>query len=307
MNQGGIDAIITLFIVMGLGFILKKRKVFTPSSEKFILELLQKLAIPGLMLYNVTTQFSEDFLGSNYPVILASFLSILAAIIIGLVLARIFGIQEKNQGLLTSMFAFSNTVFIGIPVTTGIFGEQGIPFLMLYYLMNTILFWTLGIYLIAGEQGATLFSWQSIKKIFNPAMLAILIGFLLLMNDISLPTPITSSLRYLRDIVTPLSTLYMGALIADLSFKKLPGLKPTLLIILGRFFISPLLTYGILMFFGFSGLMVQVLVITSALPVMMQISVVASYYGKDKQYTAFMTALTTLLAIFILPLYFYFI
>lgn len=307
MNQGGIDAIITLFIVMGLGFILKKRKVFTPSSEKFILELLQKLAIPGLMLYNVTTQFSEDFLGSNYPVILASFLSILAAIIIGLVLARIFGIQEKNQGLLTSMFAFSNTVFIGIPVITGIFGEQGIPFLMLYYLMNTILFWTLGIYLIAGEQGATLFSWQSIKKIFNPAMLAILIGFLLLMNDISLPTPITSSLRYLRDIVTPLSTLYMGALIADLSFKKLTGLKPTLLIILGRFFISPLLTYGILMFFGFSGLMVQVLVITSALPVMMQISVVASYYRKDKQYTAFMTALTTLLAIFILPLYFYFI
>ena len=307
MNQGGIAAIITLFIVMGLGFILKKRKVFTPSSEKFILELLQKLAIPGLMLYNVTTQFSEDFLGSNYPVILASFLSILAAIIIGLVLARIFGIQEKNQGLLTSMFAFSNTVFIGIPVITGIFGEQGIPFLMLYYLLNTILFWTLGIYLIAGEQGATLFSWQSIKKIFNPAMLAILIGFLLLMNDISLPTPITSSLRYLRDIVTPLSTLYMGALIADLSFKKLPGLKPTLLIILGRFFISPLLTYGILMFFGFSGLMVQVLVITSALPVMMQISVVASYYGKDNQYTAIMTALTTLLAIFILPLYFYFI
>lgn len=307
MNQGGIDAIITLFIVMGIGFILKKRKVFTPSSEKFILELLQKLAIPGLMLYNVTTQFSEDFLRSNYPVILASFLSIMAAIIIGLLLARLFRIQEKNQGLLASMFAFSNTVFIGIPVITGIFGEQGIPFLMLYYLMNTALFWTLGIYLIAGEQGATLFSWQSIKKIFNPAMLAILIGLLLMMNNISLPVPITNSLKYLRDIVTPLSTLYMGALIADLSLKKLPGLKPTLLIIIGRFLVAPILTYGILMFFGFSGLMMQVLVVTSALPVMMQVSVVSGYYGKDKQYSAFMTALTTLLAIFMLPLYFYFI
>lgn len=307
MNQSGIDAIITLFIVMAMGFILKKRKLLSPASEKFIVELLQKVAIPGLMLYNVTTQFTEDFLRSNYPAIMASFLSIVGAIVIGLVLARLFRIQDKNQGLLTSMIAFSNTIFIGIPVITGIFGEKGIPFLMLYYLMNTILFWTLGIYLIAGDQGVALFSWASLKKIFNPAMLAIVLGIILMFNDITLPVPITSSLEYLRDIVTPLSTLYMGAMIADLSFKKLPGLKPTLLIILGRFIITPLLTYGILMFFGFSGLMVQVLVITSALPVMMQISVVAGFYGKDKQYSAFMTALTTLLAVFILPLYFYFI
>ena len=307
MNQSGIDAIITLFIVMAMGFILKKRKLLSPASEKFIVELLQKVAIPGLMLYNVTTQFTEDFLRSNYPAIMASFLSIVGAIVIGLVLARLFRIQDKNQGLLTSMIAFSNTIFIGIPVITGIFGEKGIPFLMLYYLMNTILFWTLGIYLIAGDQGVALFSWPSLKKIFNPAMLAIVLGIILMFNDITLPVPITSSLEYLRDIVTPLSTLYMGAMIADLSFKKLPGLKPTLLIILGRFIITPLLTYGILMFFGFSGLMVQVLVITSALPVMMQISVVAGFYGKDKQYSAFMTALTTLLAVFILPLYFYFI
>lgn len=307
MNQSGIDAIITLFIVMAIGYILKKRKLFSPASEKFIVELLQKVAIPGLMLYNVTTQFTEDFLRSNYPAIMASFLSIVGSIVIGLILARLFRIQEKNQGLFTSMIAFSNTIFIGIPVITGIFGEKGIPFLMLYYLMNTILFWTLGIYLIAGDQGVPLFSWQSLKKIFNPAMLAIVLGIILMFNDITLPVPLTSSLKYLRDIVTPLSTLYMGAMIADLSFKKLPGLKPTLLIIVGRFLIAPLLTYGVLMFFGFSGLMVQVLVITSALPVMMQISVVAGFYGKDKQYSAFMTALTTLLAIFILPLYFYFI
>lgn len=307
MNQSGIDAIITLFIVMAIGYILKKRKLFSPASEKFIVELLQKVAIPGLMLYNVTTQFTEDFLRSNYPAIMASFLSIVGSIVIGLILARLFRIQEKNQGLFTSMIAFSNTIFIGIPVITGIFGEKGIPFLMLYYLMNTILFWTLGIYLIAGDQGVALFSWQSLKKIFNPAMLAIVLGIILMFNDITLPVPLTSSLKYLRDIVTPLSTLYMGAMIADLSFKKLPGLKPTLLIIVGRFLMAPLLTYGVLMFFGFSGLMVQVLVITSALPVMMQISVVAGFYGKDKQYSAFMTALTTLLAIFILPLYFYFI
>lgn len=303
MSQNGIDAITTLFILMGIGFLLKKRGVFNRSAERFIVDLLQRAAIPGLMLYNVMNQFTEEFLRANYPAILASFLTLMGSIIIGLLVARAFAIGEKNQGVFTTMFAFSNTIFIGIPVITGIFGEQGIPFLMLFYLMNTFLFWTLGVYLIGGDQGVHLFSWQSLKKIFNPAMLAFLLGVLLMFNDIVLPGPITRSLKYFSDIVTPLSTLYMGSIIADLSLKKLPGLKPTLLIITGRFVISPLLAYVILTIFGFSGLLVQVLVIASALPVMTQVSVLAGYYGKDKQYTAFMTALTTLLAIFILPLY----
>ncbi len=303
MSQNGIDAITTLFILMGIGFLLKKRGVFNRSAERFIVDLLQRAAIPGLMLYNVMNQFTEEFLRANYPAILASFLTLMGSIIIGLLVARAFAIGEKNQGVFTTMFAFSNTIFIGIPVITGIFGEQGIPFLMLFYLMNTFLFWTLGVYLIGGDQGVHLFSRQSLKKIFNPAMLAFLLGVLLMFNDIVLPGPVTRSLKYFSDIVTPLSTLYMGSIIADLSLKKLPGLKPTLLIITGRFVISPLLAYVILTIFGFSGLLVQVLVIASALPVMTQVSVLAGYYGKDKQYTAFMTALTTLLAIFILPLY----
>ena len=42
------------------------------------------------------------------------------------------------------MFSFSNSMFIGFPVVSGIFGDPGIPYLMLFYLINTTLFWTLG-------------------------------------------------------------------------------------------------------------------------------------------------------------------
>ncbi|WFF73035.1 AEC family transporter [Proteiniclasticum sp. QWL-01] len=303
MNQNGIDAITTLFLIMGLGFVLKKRHLMQKSSEDFIVILLQKAAIPGLMLYNASTQFTTQFLKDYYPAILASFLAILGAVLVGLVTARLFSISDRNQGVFTGMFAFSNTIFIGVPVITGIFGEKGIPYLMLYYLMNTLLFWTVGSWLVGGEQGSGLLSLSSLSKIFNPALLAFLLGLGLMMYHISLPAPAMRSLKYLSDLVTPLSTLYMGSIIADLSLKKFPGLKPTLLILTGRFLISPLLAYSILTLFGFSGLLVEVLVIASALPVMTQMSVLAGYYGKDKQYTAFMTALSTILCIFVLPFY----
>lgn len=306
MNQSGIDAILTLFIVMGVGFVLKKSGIITHTAEDFITRLLQKVSIPALMLYNVTTQFTESFLRQYYPGIIVSFLTIMASIIAGLVIARLFHINEKNQGIFTTMFAFSNTIFIGVPIISGIFGEQGIPYLMLFYLMNTVLFWTMGVFLIGGDKGARLFSVNTFKKLFNPAMNAFLLGLGLLYTKTTLPASVMLSLNYLTSLVVPLSTLYMGSIIADLSFKKLPGLKPTLLILFGRFVFSPFLALMILKLFGFSGLLVQVIVIASALPVMSQVSILAGYYGKDKQYTAFMTALTTLLCIFILPIYFKF-
>lgn len=306
MNQNGIDSILTLFIVMGVGFVLKKTGISNKASEDFITKLLQKISIPALMLYNVTTQFTPSFLKEYYPAILIAFLTIMASIITGLVIARIFRISEGNQGVFSTMFAFSNTIFIGVPVISGIFGEKGIPYLMLYYLMNTFLFWTIGMYLIGGDKGASLFSLSSFRKIFNPAMLMFLLGLVLMYTKTELPGSVMRSLGYLSEVVTPLSTLYMGSIIADLSFKKMPGLKPTLLILFGRFVFSPFLAMSILQLFGFSGLLVQVIVIASALPVMAQVSVMAGYYGKDKQYTAFMTALTTLLSIFILPFYFNF-
>lgn len=306
MNQSGIDAIVTLFIVMGIGFAMKKAAISSKAAEDFITKLLQRIAIPALMLYNVTTQFSESFLRQYYPAIVVSFLTMMASIIAGLLIAKVFRISEGNQGVFTNMFAFSNTIFIGVPVISGIFGEKGIPYLMLYYLMNTFLFWTIGMYLMGGDKGARLFSVSSLKKIFNPAIIAFLLGLALMYTKTALPGSIMGSLRYLSQLVTPLSTLYMGSIIADLSLKKLPGLKPTVLILFGRFVFSPFLSLTILKLFGFSGLLVQVIVIASALPVMSQVSVMAGYFGKDKQYTAFMTALTTLLSIFILPFYFNF-
>ena len=304
MNQNAVDAILTLFLVMIMGFGLKKWGIINRSADEFIVQLLTRAAIPCLMLLNGYTQFTEEFLVTYYPAILAAFLSIMSSLILSQIIGRFSGIKESSQGVFSAMFAFSNTIFIGVPVVSGIFGDHAIPYLMLYYFMNTLLFWTVGVYLVGGDQGVRLLSWNSLRKVFNLAMVAFILGIVLMLNDVELPNPVTRSLGYLSVLVTPLASLYMGSIIADLSFKKFPGFKPTILILLGRFLISPMLTWGILTLFGFSGLLVQVLVITAALPVMMQITVLAGYYGKDKQYTAFMVALTTLLAIVVLPLYF---
>ncbi len=52
------------------------------------------------------------------------------------------------------MFAFSNSVFIGVPVSRALFGEAVLPYTLLYYLANTSLFWGRGLPLMRRWGGA---------------------------------------------------------------------------------------------------------------------------------------------------------
>lgn len=307
MNQAATSTILTLFLLMIIGFVIKKRGHINASQESFIATFLQQYAIPGLMLDNVTSRFTPDFLKDSLPLLAVSFATLFVSILIGLMVAKTFRISPQNTGVFTTMFAFSNTIFIGVPVISGIFGEQGLPYLMVFYLMNTFLFWTMGVSLVAGKQAGKKSRLNIFKKLFNPPLIAFALGLVLLFTKTSLPAPVAKTCRYLSQLVTPLSTIYMGAIMGDLSFKKLPGLKPTFLVILGRFLVAPALAFALMSLLNFTGLARQVIVVAAALPVMAQVSVLAGYYGKDHQYTAFMTALTTLLSILIIPLYFRFI
>ena len=47
------------------------------------------------------------------------------------------------------MCAFSNSVFIGLPMNTGLFGDEAVPYVMAFYVVNTTLFWTIGNFVIS--------------------------------------------------------------------------------------------------------------------------------------------------------------
>ena len=307
MNGSGLNAIYTLFILMGLGVFLKKRGILNKSVESTMTRLISAYLVPAMMVYNVKNQFTKTFLIDNLTALAAVFVLISASVVLSLIVARIFRIEERREGIFAVMFSFSNSMFIGFPVVSGIFGDPGIPYLMLFYLINTTLFWTLGVYLVGKGGDHKLLSPSSLKKIFNPGFWGFMVGLVLLFLDIPVHPSVMKSLEYLSGMVTPLASIYMGSVAADIRLKDMLYIKDMLLVILGRFIVSPFLCLFICRLLGFPQLLTQVFVVISALPVMTNVSIVAGSYGKDSRFTAFMTALTTLLCIFALPFYFRFI
>ena len=80
------------------------------------------------------------------------------------------------------MSTCSNTIFIGLPINLAIFGEKAVPYVLLYYIVNTSFFWTIGVFEIAKDSAirkqATLSFHPLIflKKLFTPALLGFMIG-----------------------------------------------------------------------------------------------------------------------------------
>ncbi|MCX8013067.1 MAG: AEC family transporter, partial [Rectinema sp.] len=179
-----------------------------------------------------------------------------------------------------------------------------------YYIANTTTFWTLGVYGIA-KDGArrtnrpkpSLISLSGLRRILSPPLVGFLLAVVLIILGIRLPKPVMDSCRYLGNMTTPLSMLFIGIIIARVDWKSLRFECDFVLILAGRFFVTPALMFGLVKFSGFPVLMKQVFLMQAANPAMTQNPILAEAYGADSEYTAIGTSLTTVLSMATIPLY----
>ena len=109
---------------------------------------------------------------------------------------------------------------------------------------------------------------------------------------------------YLGDLVTPLSLLFTGAVMARMvRARTFRWEKGYLAATLGRFIVCPALLLLCALIFPMGDLSRDVLMVQAGMPVMTQTALVAASTGSDEEYAAGGTALTTVLSLGMIPLY----
>lgn len=302
MTENVKNTIITMMILGILGFVLKKSGITDKRTDKFLSQLLVNFCTPAVMIYINLTNFSIAIFKDSYKGILIAILSMIIVNIIALGVSGALSLKGMEKGEFLSMATFSNTIFVGLPLITGIFGERAVPYLMLYFIANTLTFWTMGIYQLVRSSGKA-FSSQNLMKIFNPPILGFIVGILLLWYDVSLPVYAMDSINYLRLLLTPLSLIFMGSTIGDLKMSSVGSPVTTVLILILRFVLSPIVCLLILKLAGLPEDLVKVFIVCAGLPVMTNISIAVGKYGGNPSYSSFMTALSSIAFIFVVPFY----
>ena len=303
-----IQGVLTILCMITLGYVLSRRGWFDDRDSALLNRIVLMIALPSLMVSNLTGNFDKESILRMGPGIIVPFLSILGSYGFAWILGILIRVPVHFRGTFRALFAFSNTIFVGLPVNLALFGDKSVPYVTLYYLVNTTLFWTIGVYYIRkdveGHKGVHhFFSWETIKRIFNPVLVAFFISIFLVFLEWKIPPFLSSAFKYIAAMTTPLSMLIIGNTISSIGLKGIRFSKEMIAVIIGRFGIAPALAWLVLSRIDATELMRNVFLVVAAMPAMTQIPIVCKAYGADDRQTSVMMTVTTTLSLFVIPLY----
>lgn len=301
-----VSACLVLILLMSVGYFMGARGWMGGAEKKFLSKFIINIAVPSNCIVGLLNNLDRGSLAQAGMQLAAALLSVGATLLLSAGAAALLRLPRERWGVFVDMAGLANTLFIGIPVCTQLFGETCMPYIMVYYLGNTTFLQSVGILLVersgnrAGKSGGV---GQFLRGVFTkPPILGVMTGVLLLVLGVELPGPVARFAGYISNTVSPLALIYCGFIIYEVGLKNLrplPGL-PAMLVI--RLVAAPVICWAFCLLFRIEGLARDVFLVESALPVVSQVTVMAGAYGADEGYAATGACLSILGCFITLPI-----
>ena len=301
------ETILTFLLVGILGYHLAKIGWFNSDASTMFSRLLTKIVIPCNLFCNIQASMTKQDLIGNAGMILVALVSVLLALGVGWLVAGLAKLPRSHRAIFIANFACSNTINIGLPVNSALFGDAALPPILMYYMANTIAFWVICSPMLAADsetrEAAPVLSLTTVKSVFSPPLLAFIFGTAFLFAGISMPKTIGNAMGIVADLVTPVSIMCIGISIYETGIKNIRLDREILLLCAGRFVASPLILAGLLHFLPAPELTYKVFIIQSSLPPPASVALLAIYYQTDAKYASVSISFTTLCALVTVPIY----
>ncbi len=322
-------AVAIVMCIVGVGYLFARKGYIKREHKGLMTKLIINAGMPALVMSNILGSLELESMGDPLKLIGIPVLSMASTLAIGLLLAKLIKPAPVRRGGFVVMCAFSNSVFVGLPMNTGLFGDKAIPYVMIFYMVNTTFFWTVGNYLInkSGEEGRgvkpKLSLGKSLKKLLSPPLIALMIAIPLLILEYNLArnegfmraftgwggygivTLVQRSFikmcGYVGNIVTPLALLYIGSALYEYGFKSLKPDKDMFAALAVRFIAAPAIMLLLCKLLGLNGVGSGVFVIEAAMPVMTQAVVLAASCDADESFVAAGMCISTLGCFVLVP------
>ena len=288
---------IMLFILMAVGIVVKKVGIITTQNRKSFSNLLINVILPC----NIVNSFlsgieisSELFKNCLLAVVLSATIQIFVTFANKLLFK---GVREERKNVMSYGMICSNSSFIGLPVAESLYGSMGVLYTSLFQIPVRFTMWTAGLALFTDVDRKSAFK----KLAKHPCIIAIFVGFILMLLPISLPEVMLSTISSISKCTTPMSMFVIGAILADADIKTMFS-KDVLYFTFLRLVGLPLFIWLVLKPFHLNSLLVSVCVIMSGMPAGSTTSILADQYGGDSMFASQMTFVSTLLSIVTIPI-----
>lgn len=307
-----IQAVLMVIIIIAVGYFVSYKGWAGEAVTSFISKFIVNVTLPCTAVSAFISSFTAESIMDSWGYILASFLAIGIVYALSKLIIKIAKIEKTRRGVFTALFSFSNSVYIGLPVATAIFGSGGVVFALLYYIANTTFMNSVGFVEIARDgaqiscdvKGKCFGAKDILKKIFSPPLIAVIVGFVIVLMNVKLPVFLDSALSGIGSVTSPLALVFVGMILQRTGIsciKKIDrGISWALV---GRFVLSPIVMLIVAGIFSLPAFGTEVLVMQMSLPAMVSAAIFAELSHADTEFAARGVVITTLLSFITIPIY----
>ncbi len=286
----------TLFLMMGVGFVLGRRGTITETGREQMSFLLLYVVCPCVMI----DCFQVERTPALIHEVLVGGLVAVACYLVYLVIALFFFRKETPdvRDCLRFGVVYGNIGFMGLPLVQSILGEEALIYGALSLAAFNLTSWTLGVLVMGGRRAFSLK-----RAVLNPGVVGLAVSLFLFLSGLRLPAAVGSAVSFLSELNTPLAMVVIGT---QLAAADLPGAFRQGRLYLAAFLklvLVPAVTLLALMPLELSSGLYCALVLLAAAPVAGTTSLFAQRFGRDTTPAVQVITLSTLLSILTLPLF----
>lgn len=264
-----LNVVAPVFGIAALGFAAVRLRILEAPEVKGLVLFVFNFAIPVLLFRSLARMVLPDDIAWGFLV--AFYTGSVSTYGLGLWAARKIFHRPLDQAAIFGMSAaFSNTVFMGIPIVLTAFGPEATLPLLLIIAFHSATFMPLTVGLIQASRGKGVTFAEEAREVAmalvgNPIVMGLALGLVVNLTRIAIPGPVDRALEMLGQAAVPCALFAMGASVAGYPLRG--ENRPALVLTTLKLVAHPLIVWVVAgPLLGIQGLWLHVAVVMAAMP-----------------------------------------
>ena len=291
----------TLFVMMLIGAYLKKRGIIDGNGKKCLTDLCVNVVIPCNIFKSCLIEFNMGIFRSCALLLASAVIMQLLCLTLNRFIFNRYPTQQKKVLQYCTIVPMSG--FLGNPIAEGIYNELGVLYTSIFLIPMRVVMWSVGTtYFVADVE---VDKKKVLKNILtHPCLVAIYLGVLCMVTQISLPGIVTETVRYIGSCNSALTMFIVGTILADV---KLPTIvnRDTLTFSVFRLLLLPAAAFGVGHVLGLDPVSHGISVLMTGMPAGATAAIFAARYESDAPFATKCVVMSTLLSMLTLPVWCY--
>lgn len=299
MPQSFVQSLI-LFLYMAIGFACAKLGVLSPDHTRGISRLLLNVTLPALIFSSMIADYEGAALPGIVLLIGISFAVYALCIGLAFLVFAFVKADDRKAGVYRFGIAFSNVGFMGYPVMEALFGKESLFPTAIYNIAFNVLTFSVGVLMLnpAAKGGKK----NALSLLLNANVLAAAAGLAFFFLRLSPPAPLHQALARLGETTTPLSMVFIGAVLARSAFGRIVSDPFVWAVTAFRALALPIALFFVLKPLARAiPFPVEVPVMIAAMPVAANAAILSEENGADAETASGLIAISTLACMLTIP------